>query len=293
MKKFNWDLGCYCNFKCSYCFFSQAGWENLERLQGPPRTPDEIENAWKKVSAAYGTCGIYITGGEPFLYPGFVDIIVKIARYHRIHVTTNLSLPLDAFLEKADPQRVELNATFHPRHMELELFSRQLLSLHAAGFACGACYLAHPSQLREMLHYKRFLKEAGRELAITEFCGRYEAREFPAGYTPDEKSFIAYVDQWDSSHDDVRALGKWTRYSPTVENTCPPAEGSDNTFCRAGFDCADVSLDGTVRPCSLSPLRLGNLFEGSITLLEQSHACAMMADCRKPVGNGECLPNER
>ena len=64
MKKFSWDIGAFCNFKCDYCFFSQSGWENLEKHQGRARNPQEMEEAWRDIYEKYGSCFIHITGGE-------------------------------------------------------------------------------------------------------------------------------------------------------------------------------------------------------------------------------------
>ena len=54
MKKFSWDLGYYCNFKCEYCFFTAAGWDYMMAMQGEPRSPEKMEEAWKKIHAAAG-----------------------------------------------------------------------------------------------------------------------------------------------------------------------------------------------------------------------------------------------
>jgi len=105
--KFTWDMTSYCNFKCDYCFFSQTGWENLKAKQGRDRTPEEIEEAWKYIFDKYGSCYISITGGEPFLYPEFTEIIFRILKYHKLHITTNLSMPLEDFIQKISPEKVE------------------------------------------------------------------------------------------------------------------------------------------------------------------------------------------
>ena len=146
MKNFTWDICRECNFECGYCFNAQAGFG----IPVAARSPGEIEEAWKKVFDAYGRCFIRITGGEPFLYPYFAEIISRITKFHKVHVTSNLSQGLDDFVSKTDPRSVEMNSTFHPSRAGYGDFANQVLKLRRAGFKCEACYLAHPSQLREM-----------------------------------------------------------------------------------------------------------------------------------------------
>lgn len=248
-----------------------AGWENLSKVQGPARSRDEIISAWKQVYDSYGTCVIYVTGGEPFLYPDFVGIVNGITAYHRVHITSNVSLPLDDFIATVDRCRVELNATYHPQYMELKTFAEQVRRLQDAGFRCGACYLAHPAQLREMLNYRRYLKTRGIDLGITEFCGTHAGREYPGAYSADERAFLSYVTRWNSSADDAQFLCRNTERMAPADATEVP--------CSAGVLFADINLDGTVRPCSASPACLGNLYQRTLVLLEQPQICTT-AHCR-------------
>src|SRR5690348_16654968 len=76
---FAWDLHYSCNFRCPYCWYTVTGWDELAKKNNY-RPLAEWEAAWKRISDKYGRCQVRITAGEPFTYPGFVDLIVMLRR---------------------------------------------------------------------------------------------------------------------------------------------------------------------------------------------------------------------
>lgn len=193
IKRFSWDMGYYCNFKCIYCFTSGGEWDRLNALQGFPKSAEEIERMWKKVHDTHGPGLIQITGGEPFEYPGFIEIAARLSRLHLVHVTTNLSHQIDALKTALDPARVAFNATFHPRYIDHKIFLSRVLSLRNQGFSCDVCYLAHPSQLQEMLKYRKTFLRNKINMAVVEFRGTWQGREYPKEYSENEKALIRSV----------------------------------------------------------------------------------------------------
>jgi len=262
MKAVVWNFCASCNFKCPYCFITGTGWKDAERQQGPFRSPEEIGRAWKTFHDVYGRCTVYITGGEPFLYPRFNEVVSAVAACHRVHITSNLSQPLELFIAGIDRGKVELNATFHPRFMELETFVRQVLLLRSSGFTCGTCYLAHPSQLREMLPYRWYMKKAGIDLAITPFRGSHEGIEYPSGYTSEEAAFLSYVEQWSPAWDDEQSLAHWLRLRQMNRGQGDNAFNGINDKGTGGDLFAEIAFDGSVRFLNAPSAYLGNLFSG-------------------------------
>jgi len=280
MIKWSWDLGTYCNYKCDYCFFTQAGWENLERLQGGQRTVTEIERAWGWLFEKYGRSRIFITGGEPFLYPGFTEIASLLSRFHELHITSNLSQPLDRFLEKIKPENVELNSTYHPLHADRREFRGQVLKLRKSGFKCDVCYLAHPLQLREMLYYKKYFLASGINMEVTLFSGKYNGVDYPEGYEYTEQSLIRYTREWVSGEPGNKFEALWKN---TEENPVGTLNGPDNDdkmeetgfICGAGREHANIGVDGRVRVCGQTEIPLlGNIYEHDVRLLERPYVCS-------------------
>jgi len=275
MKRFTWDFGCDCNFRCSYCFFTKAGWDNIIRLHAVEKSAETIEEAWKNIFGKYGKVRLYLTGGEPFLYRGFAGIVSKLSKYHDIHITTNLSLPVEEFIDKIDPLKVELNSTFHPLHSNPKTFAGNVARLRNAGFSCGVCYLAHPGQLKEMLNYKKYFKSVGIDMAVTLFWGDFGGREYPSAYTCEEKEYLEYCEKWSEDVDEYDLLFNNIESSITFGALQTNIEEiREGTFCGAGRDYAVVGVNGDVRPCGQSPGPiLGNIYTGDVDLFSKAFEC--------------------
>lgn len=105
-----WQLLHTCNYRCDYCFLSDA--KLGEKLQ-VHATPQE----WR---AAFDDTGktwlVHLTGGEPSHYPGFAELCALLAERHYLSLNSNLTGPsLTRFAELVDPARVSfINAGLHP-----------------------------------------------------------------------------------------------------------------------------------------------------------------------------------
>jgi Radical SAM superfamily len=106
----DWILLNTCNYRCAYCFLSAADLGTKIRISGTP------EQWVEGFSHAGKTWLLHITGGEPFIYPGFVDLCEQLARDHYLSINSNLShRSVDDFAERIDPRRVHyINAALHP-----------------------------------------------------------------------------------------------------------------------------------------------------------------------------------
>ncbi|MFC2061729.1 radical SAM protein [Elusimicrobiota bacterium] len=268
-KIFSWDISCNCNFNCHYCFISKegAGRQELKNLDG-------IITGWKYVYDCCGACKIYITGGEPFIYPGFVDIVEGLAKFHIMHITTNLSVPVDDFIERISPQKVEFNCTFHPMYISPDSFIKQTKKLKLAGFTCGVCYLAHPLQMREMLNYKKIFRKNNIDMALNEFWGNYNGKNYPLEYTEEEKEYYNYVVSWKPDTIEFQGARNGTGNIEQLYNLKPPVTNS--RLCKAGYNYAAIDAEGNVKRCGQDPSSvMGNIFEKNLVLLNEPEECSV------------------
>lgn len=288
MTVFSWDITSFCNFSCPYCCYPV-----IRQGSSAVMPAARINDAWEWVHAIYGHSLIYVTGGEPFAYPGFTALAVNISRFHRLHITTNLSFPLDQFVAQADPSKVALNATFHPLYAELEVFKDHVTRLKQAGFSCDVCYLAHPSQLREMIRYKRHFFAHGIEMAITTFWGEWNGRTYPHEYTAQEREFIDYATRYDD--DCAKALA--VRQQPPAYNSTDTSvlkivpEPAAGILCRAGSSYAAIGQDGSVRRCGQSGTAgLGNLYDKTMRLSDDPSPCAAVFCKNREINYSQMIP---
>jgi pyruvate formate lyase activating enzyme len=73
-----------CNFRCPFC-------HNKELVSGDPSTQLSEERAIEMLASRCGFIdGVVVTGGEPTVYPGLVDLITEIKRLgFRVKLDTN------------------------------------------------------------------------------------------------------------------------------------------------------------------------------------------------------------
>lgn len=95
-----------CNLRCPYCVNEQVG--PVDK-QYPPMPPKD----W---AAAINREGrhVVLTGGEPFLYPGLVELVNGIHRHLIVRVYTNLCLDLADSLSALE-REVLFFVSWHPR----------------------------------------------------------------------------------------------------------------------------------------------------------------------------------
>ena len=90
---------------------------------------------WRRIYDKYGKVRIEITGGEPFIYPRFIEIVKLLSSIHRVKVTTNMSGDIETFVREIDPERVFLDLNFHPLFVsDLDKYIKKTLLLKNAGF---------------------------------------------------------------------------------------------------------------------------------------------------------------
>ena len=110
---FGWDLTYKCNYRCPYCRLSEPV---------PDRTVSEWLAAWSRINRRYGQCHIFISGGEPSVFPGFYDLVRGLAKIHFVDICTNLSWDVDRLVPELSPERMRISATFHPTQVKFETF---------------------------------------------------------------------------------------------------------------------------------------------------------------------------
>jgi MoaA/NifB/PqqE/SkfB family radical SAM enzyme len=189
-----WDLWYSCNYRCSYCWFEAPNqWSELARRY-PPLPVEKWLEAWQRMHSLYGTLRIDILGGEPLLFPGMEDLFSGLARQHRIHITTNLSIStarLERLLSVIGPDRACFQNSFHPEFADLPAFLENLSMLRQAGYDPSVSYITWPPFLEKMGHYRDVFKEKGYFLSVMTFQGTWEGKKYPESFTREEQDLIA------------------------------------------------------------------------------------------------------
>ena len=255
--RFTWDIHYKCNFRCPYCWFYK-GWAKVAK-QNIYLSPEEWMVHWERIYKKYGCSHIEITGGEPFIYPNFIELVKLLSTFHTVKVTTNMSGDVETFAKEINPDKVNMDLNFHPLFIDLETITRKALILKNAGFKAGICYLAYPPQM-QMEKIKRLdghFRSLGIGFALAAFWGEYQGRRYPESYTDEEKEFMQPF------------LGDINRITYHLN-----AESPKGKLCNAGYKYAGIHANGDVVRCGpLANKVIGNILREDLRLLDAPLPC--------------------
>lgn len=253
---FAWDIHYKCNFRCPYCWFFD-NWAKQAR-RNLYLSPQEWMVYWKRVFDRYGEVHIAITGGEPFIYPSFIELVRELSSLHIVKITTNMSGDIEKFVKEISPARVYLDLNFHPMFVrDFDKFIRKTKLLHDAGFDAGVCYLAYPPQLGMLNLYKKRFEESGIRFALAAFWGKYQNKQYPASYTNEEKEIIKPF------------IGEISRIEYHLNSTSPKGK-----ICNAGYRYANIQGDGKVVRCAqYADQLMGNIIDPDFHLFNEPLPC--------------------
>ena len=111
-KILKWHLHNSCQYRCPYCRL-RGKWHQIKKLN-TYLSPQEWMVHWKRLYDRYGSIRVEITGGEPFIYPDFIELIKELSLIHKVKITTNMSGDIETFVREISPERVNLDLNLHP-----------------------------------------------------------------------------------------------------------------------------------------------------------------------------------
>ena len=254
---FNWDITPVCNYRCPYCWFYGKWVEMKKQNLSIPVT--ELEDFWTVMHKRYGQIKIAITGGEPFLYPGFIDLISALAKQHKIEVVTNLSWAVKTLAERISPSNIKIHPSFHPLFADFAEFTDKLILLKEQGLAQNPSYVAWPPQVAAIKYYADKFKKCGVEMFVQPFFGEYKGVKYPEGYTDEERKMI------------MPYLGQ--RGGKPFQTEAIRTKGK---LCYAGCSYGVIHSDGEVLRCGgmqSQDAKVGNILDKNFNLLKEARPC--------------------
>lgn len=265
--RLTWIIHYACNYRCPYCFYYEgAGWEILKD-RNIYFSPDQWLEHWKRIYEKYGRCYIAITGGEPFTYPDFIELISKLSKMHYpINISSNSSGDLDSFVKLVSPERISLSLSFHPEFDRLDIFLERVQFLRKNKFDGCINFLAYPPYFKNIEFYINKFESIGEKIKIIPFRGIYKEIAYPVGYAEAERSLIGLGQEWFNK---TRKKG---------------------AACYAGKQSGLLLPDGEVSRCGQLwyNCTIGNFFNSDFKLLDQPQACPVeMCPCNEDILWGE------
>ena len=263
---FNWEITHKCNYKCSYCNVCGSG---ASKELTPTVYPgvDKLIKVWHDIYENYGSCEIHFAGGEPFVYPDFMDLIERLSEIHTLEFSTNLSWDPEDFVRRIKPGRARVGVSFHPEFTDFDTFFAKALRIKKAGFEIWVNYVAYPPFFKNMSVFKEKFGSFSIPMFILPFNGEYCAKPYPESYTQEERDFLG-------------SLGTSVNSKQTLDFAFSKEKrNTKGKLCRMGQMYAKIMPNGqAANCCAKGALELGNIFDNACLLLESPFLCQQV-DC--------------
>ncbi len=189
--RISWNIHLSCNYDCLYCWF-HGGWK-MYHGKAVVLGVKEWGFHWARFNARHGPAHIEISGGEPFTYPGFVDILAMLTRHNSLSVSTNFAWDPSDIVGRIDPSKVGFSCSFHPEFApSVDAFAEKILRLRKAGFHSTAAIVAHPPCLEKLVHWNDSFFSRGIHVTVQPFRGYWKGAYYPIAYTAAAKRALAW-----------------------------------------------------------------------------------------------------
>lgn len=261
----DWILASTCQFRCEYCFWDK---EALAAKLSPPAGVRDLSSFFDSTSL---TWLLHLTGGEPFIYPHFIELCQLLTEKHYISVNSNIDSPrVKRFAEVVNPARVDfINCGVHVQQRierdNADRFIANFLTLKSAGFDVFASCVMYPEVFHEIDNVWAWYMQHGIPLMPKALQGQHSGRRYPNDYTARERECFteysrraaeAYGDQFArrSEPPTINPLLDHERFLDSL----PDYRGQQ---CYAGMKFVRIRENGDIRRCGPAET-IGNIVSG-------------------------------
>lgn len=266
MKTFwNWDIHYACNYRCSYCFLA-GKWDAAAGANRYLGTKKWVE-AWSRIYDRYGACHIHLSGGEPSTYPDFFELLAYLNEKFTLQVSTNLTFNVADFIKRFNPERIKLDASFHPEFADFSKFSTDILSLKENNFTVSVSLVAYPAHLEMVKGLNDHFSGNGVRFIVQPFRGEYRGRKYPLEYSEADKELLRRCGE------DILSSKDMVAYHLNEKQ-------KDKKLCHMGQAYGKIYASADVhRCCSTGAKKIGNLLnDADFALLDNPEICEVQ-DC--------------
>ncbi|HOX37993.1 MAG TPA: 4Fe-4S cluster-binding domain-containing protein [Candidatus Brocadiia bacterium] len=126
---------------------------------------------------------VTLQGGEPGVYPDFLELINGIREDMPIDILTNLQFDLDGFIRAVRPERLRrkspyasIRVSYHPGQVDPVEFLDNVRRLQNLGYHIGVWAVEHPAFASEVAEIKGLAAERGIDFRTKEFLGYHDGK---------------------------------------------------------------------------------------------------------------------
>lgn len=265
------EISPVCNFACKMCYVRKTNAQICSEGKRLRTAQEWIELAEK--CRAAGTLYLLITGGEPFLYPGFKELYIKLHEMgFIISINSNGTLIDDETLEwlkKYAPSRVNITLYGSSRETYRRICEnadgydravRAIKSLKAAGIPVvinASMIPENADDLEDIIDFGQSLSLNTRMSTYMFPPARRDRESDDSRFTPEEsaKVFLRKQKKLCTGEEYKNLLLKYSQSSAPSENSDDWGNDAENENeymkCRAGRSSFWVSWEGKMTACGM------------------------------------------
>jgi organic radical activating enzyme len=240
-----------------------------------------LDRLLRGLAGLEGSWEVKVTGGEPFVFPGFLDRVVPglVARGHRVSVLTNLSAPveeLERFAHLAGERLAVVSASLHLDSTTPVAFLGRLEALRAAAHP-GTRVVVNSVLVPDRLAQVRAARQVVEERGFRFFPQVMKVKHGIHPYSPDQVKEVAMI------------VGGLERAEASREANLAPSYSGRR--CLAGWRYFVLMQDGAAWACRSGRRHgqgwLGNVASGTWALRPEAKTCPYpMCPCAVPANRG-------
>jgi molybdenum cofactor biosynthesis enzyme MoaA len=262
-----WDISLRCNYNCSYCYTH----ESSERQEIKVIEINKMRQISSDIYKRYSSCHIRFSGGEPFIYPNFIELLAVLSEYHTLEVSTNLSIDVGKIKEKLNPETLMISSSFHPEFANFDEFLKKVLFLKENRFSVSITCVAYPPLLKQVGEFKEKFEKKGLDFVIQPFSGSFNGIKYPGTYSQEEMNLLKnYVDKSSSKDINSSIFNHKTKLSVATDGN------KQEKICRMGQMYARIDRLGNIfRCCAKESPKIGNIIDRGLELLSGPAYCGI------------------
>ncbi|MCX5796132.1 MAG: radical SAM protein [Elusimicrobia bacterium] len=270
-----WMVSGRCNYRCPYCVYGLVPTDRRQTAQH--YSAAQWLEGWERMHRRHGEGNIIMTGGEPTIYPGFDELVLKLGDWFWVAFDTNLSWPrerLARFLARARRERLSFEISFHPHSVDTQAFLERAQLVRDAGFSYINRLVAYPDLLGRLAGFRELFARKELTFVVNPFQGDYQGRRYPESYTAEERALISGASVNVEDNDANAPHKEFVRQ-------ILGRESPKGRLCRAGYQHVRIEDDATVYRCGEYATQrwepLGSFFDQDLALWEAPRPCR--CDC--------------
>jgi len=253
--RINWEITHQCNFSCPYC----SGYETINKTHPAIYSPHDLSAFFDKTGVSWL---LLISGGEPFLYPHFVDVCYNLSRNHHLQITTNLSChEVYEFADKINPEKVfNISASYHRYERAMTESHNDFLDkcryLQKKGFNLIVNFVAYPPLIDTVENDIGFFESEGFDTMLFGYRGLYNGKNYPYEYNEKE---LELLEKYAVDDTEIKIATNSLNYY--------------GLYCEAGSHYFCINQNGDIGRCFTLPKKIGNLFESDFPMNKKPYPC--------------------